>query len=182
MPRPAFHARLRLLAAMLSALLVLATASAAVAVAVAGVSAKPHSSFVATVFGSFSLALDTRAANQIVAGPPTTRETEPRISGIVIVCPKVTPSEYVSELHVGFPGVRLRLLRGHGYFARTYTENVTKLLNFGTGAIDTVLGVRVSVTGTVANAKLIKGTLSVQAPRCGLKRSKYSAEYSGRLR
>jgi hypothetical protein len=176
--RARFDARKRAVAALLPAALALAAAGSASA----AVKARPHASFLATTTGSFSLTLDTRAANEILAGVAVPGEAvQHPISRILVVCPKATPTEYISELHVGFPGARLRLKRGRYSFTRSYTENAAKLVHFGTGAIETVAGVKVSVTGTVANAKLIKGTVSVQAPGCSLKSSRYSAEYFGRV-
>ena len=85
--------------------------------------------------------------------------------GILLVCPTVVPSEPVVELHLGFPGVRLKVSHRHYHFTRSYTENGAKLVTLVGGATSTLTGVKVNVTGTVASAGLLTGTVSVTTRR-----------------
>jgi hypothetical protein len=53
----------------------------------------------------------------------------------------------------------------HYHFTRSYTENGAKLVTLVGGATSTLTGVKVNVTGTVASAGLLTGTVSVTTRR-----------------
>lgn len=137
-----------------------------------------HAEFFYVATGHFGITLDTNAARQIAAG----RLDLPRqfaVSGVIVVCP-TSVNTSVSELLLGFPGAKLKLMRGHYRFTRFYAWKHARL-NIISGArsgTHTFLkSATVKVTGTVASAKLITGTVSVKANGCNLPSSHYQATF-----
>jgi hypothetical protein len=152
--------------------LVLATGSTALA----AVTPKPHTDYFFLASGSFSITLNTKGPMQLTGSQALPMGATRPSTGVLLVCPASVAGGPLAELHVGFPGARLKLQGKYYGFTRSYTENNAKLVVLSTGATSTVRSVKVRVTGTVATAKLITGTVSVQAPGCSLKPSKFRAQ------
>ncbi len=122
--------------------------------------------------GSFSIALDTKTARQITAGKPGGRLRPHQVSGVLVLCPAIKPGSPVRELQVGFSGAKLK--DKHLRFAVSYPQKHARLAVLNTGAT-TLVSAKLTVTGTVATAKLITGTVSVNAGGCSLRASNYQA-------
>lgn len=160
--------------------LALTAAVCAVANAAVAVAPRPNASYIGLEFGHFSISLDTKG-KRILAGPAGPLLSSHPVSGALEVCQAKAPGEPVRELHVGFPGATLKKA-GHRYgFKRSYIENSAHLVVIPGQATTTVGGVRVSITGTVASAKLITGTISITSPGCELTVRKYRAKFFGDL-
>jgi hypothetical protein len=91
-----------------------------------------------------------------------------------VLCPGTGGS--ATELQTGFPGMKLQLRNHHCSFRVSYTETRADLVTFGTSITIAHESARATVTGTVANAKLIAGTVSVAATGCSLKTVTYKAK------
>jgi hypothetical protein len=156
---------------LIASLLVLATGSTALAAVVP----KPNTDYFFLASGSFSITLNTKGRKQLTAGTALPVGATRPSTGVLLVCPTSVAGGPVVELHLGFPGARLMLKRGRYGFARSYTENHAKLVALPAGAPSTLKGVRVRVSGTVTSAKLITGSVSVQAPGCSLRASRFRA-------
>ena len=139
------------------------------AVAFAAALPKAHTRYFYVKAHKFSITLTTKSAKQIVAAKPQ------GASGILLVCPP-TSTGGVNEVQMGFPGVKLKLSKGHYGFSITYTEKHADVVT-----ITPVFGhithepATATVTGTVKSSKLIVGTVSVTAAGCSLPKSKYKA-------
>jgi hypothetical protein len=163
----------------LSGLIVAVGVAALSSVAIAAVAPKPRTVFFYVSHSHFSITLVTKTAKQIQAGRPGSAVVA---SGVLIVCP-AGGSASVSELLLGFPGAKLESTHGRYRFTRSYNWNHARLnIISGTGAgTHTFLkSAGVNVTGTVATAKLITGSVSVNAKGCSLPSSHYQAA-SGKL-
>jgi hypothetical protein len=151
------------------ALVVCALALVFCALVMAAVRPKAHTEYFYLSPGKFSITLGTASATRIAAGKAA------GTSSVLVICPK-TSSGAVNELQLGFPGAKVNLRKGRYGFSLTYTEK-----GAGIVSITPVFGqlsherATVTVTGKVANAKLISGTVSVAAVGCGLPKSKYAA-------
>lgn len=123
--------------------------------------------------GKFSITLTTsRSSHQIVAGKPA------GASGVLVVCPR-TSTGAVYEVQAGFPGVKLKRSKGHYGFSLTYTEKRADMVTISpVFGHTTHVRATVSVAGTVENAKLIAGRVSVSATGCSLPKMKYKATHS----
>jgi len=159
------------LSMLLASLLVLAVGSTAVA----AVTPKPHTDYFFLASGNFSITLNTKGPKQLTGGQALPMGATRPTTGILLVCPTSAAGGPVVELHLGFPGARLTLKRGHYGFARSYTENHAKLVALPAGAPNTLTGVRVRVSGTVTSARVITGSVSVQARGCSLAASRFRA-------
>jgi hypothetical protein len=80
-----------------------------------------------------------------------------------------------TELQMGFPGAALTLRNHHYGFHVSYTESQADLVTFSKSIAIAHESAHAVVTGTVVNAKLIAGTVSVTANGCNLKASNYKA-------
>lgn len=157
----------------LSLILVLALS----AVAVAATRPRPHTDYFFVSHEHFSITLDTKAAGVLAAGRPAASGGRYPPSGVLILCP-TSANGAVAELHLGFPGARLKASRGHYRFKLTYTwkqPSLAVILGPGAGTATTTGPAKVSISGSVVNAKLITGTVSVQEPSCELPRSSFRA-------
>jgi hypothetical protein len=140
------------------------------AVAMAAALPKAHTRYFYLKFGTFSITLTTKSAKQIAAG-----KAHAGVSEVLVVCPP-TSTRGINEVQMGFPGLKLKLSKGHYGFSITYTEKRADVVT-----ITPVFGhithepATATVTGTVARSKLITGTVSVTAAGCGLPKSKYKA-------
>jgi hypothetical protein len=152
-------------ATLAAAALALAFCAAAIAAALP----KAHTEYFYVKSGKFSITLTTGSAKQIAAGKAH------GASSVLVVCPS-TSTGAVNEVQMGFPGVRLKLSKGHSGFSITYTEERADLVT-----IKPVFGhvthkpATATVTGAVESSKLIAGTLSVTAAGCRLAKSRYEA-------
>lgn len=139
------------------------------AVAMAAARPKAHTGYFYLKSGTFSITLTTTSAKQIVAGKAH------GVSSVLLVCPP-TSTGGINEVQMGFPGVKLKLSKGHYGFSITYTEKhadvVTIRPAFGHITHEPATA---RVTGTVESSKLIAGTVSVTAAGCSLPKSKYKA-------
>jgi hypothetical protein len=139
-------------------------------VAIAAALPRVHTRYFYLKIGKFSITLTTKSAKQIVAGKPRVGA-----SAVLVVCPR-TSTGGVDEVQLGFPGVKLKLSKGHYGFKITYTEKHADVVT-----ITPVFGhvthepATVTVTGTVERSKLIAGNISVTAAGCSLAKSKYNA-------
>jgi hypothetical protein len=140
------------------------------AVAIAAALPKAHTGYFYLKSGKFSVTLTTKSAKQIVAGKARVGP-----SAVLVVCPR-TSTGGINEVQMGFPGVKLKLSKGHYGFSITYTEKHADVV-----MITPVFGrithepATATVTGTVESSKLIAGTVSVTAAGCSLPKSKYKA-------
>jgi hypothetical protein len=160
--------------------LTLTLALCASAGAAAAIAPKPHATYLGLEFGHFSITLDT-SGRRLLAGPTGPLLTAHAVSGALAVCPASAPGEPVRELHVGFPGATLRKSGTRYTFKSSYTENHAHLVVVAGQATTTVSGIRVSITGTVASAQAITGTIAITAPNCNLTARKYRAKFFATL-
>ena len=152
-----------------------ALATSAVAFA-AAVALKPYAIFLGS---GAEMTLDTKTPTQILAGNPNLPTGQYPPSEITIDCPK-SANGSVTELEVGFPGVTLKRAHGHYGFTLAYTWKHAKLLVImgpGVGKKTFLPSVSVKLTGSVASAKQIDGTLSVTAHGCSLPTERYQARW-----
>jgi hypothetical protein len=121
----------------------------------------------------FSITLQAKSAKQIAAGNVAANVGE---SDVLVVCP-TTASAPTVELLASFPGAKLKLSHGRYGFKLSYTETHARLNTIsGPGAgTHTSVEARVKVTGTLASATLIKGTVSVTATGCSQPTAQYRA-------
>jgi hypothetical protein len=144
-------------------------------VAVAAVSPRPGSDFFYVSHGHFSITLVTTAkGRQIGPGKP---DSAVLVSDVLLVCPS-SSSTSVSELLVGFPGVKLKLSHGHYRFTISYRWKHPRhniIAGPGAGSHTILKSASVKVNGTVSKPKLITGTVSVKAHGCTLPTSHYRA-------
>ncbi len=147
----------------------------------AAVAPRAHSAFIYVQVGSFSVTLDTKTATKVIAGVANPAGAQHPRSGVLVVCPATVPNGPLSLLHIGFPGVGLTPVNGHYKFRRLYIERHARLVTLGTGAISSAGAVVVRITGTARSAKLITGTISVNAAGCALPSSTYKAKFFGPL-
>ena len=139
------------------------------AVAMAAVRPPAHSEFFYVSHGHFSITLFTETATTLA---PST---------ILIVCPRDADGS-ISELHLGLSGAKLKLVGRRYRFARAYTwKHPSHVIIAGPGAGTTTAlpSARVKVSGSVASAGLINGTVSVTAHGCSLPSSAYHATTAG---
>jgi hypothetical protein len=154
-----------------AALVISALALTFCAVAMAAALPKAHTRYFYLKFGKFSITLTTKSAKRIAAG----KAAHTGVSEPLVVCP-ATSTGGTNEVQMGFPGVKLKLSKGHYGFSITYTEKHANVVT-----ITPVFGhithepATATVTGTVESSKLIAGTLSVKAAGCSLPKSKYKA-------
>jgi hypothetical protein len=143
------------------------------AVAMAAALPKAHTDYMYVFHGklAFAVNLATRSAKQLMASKP--RSTTFPSSSLLVLCQGTTGSP--TELQMGFPGAALKLRNHHYRFRVSYTENHADLVTFGKSITITHESAHATVTGTVATAKLIVGTVSITANRCNLKTSKFQA-------
>jgi hypothetical protein len=141
------------------------------AVAMAAALPKAHTGYFYLKSGKFSVTLTTKSAKQIAAG-----KARVRVSEVLVVCPR-TSTGGTNEVQMGFPGVKLKLSKGHHYgFSITYTEKHADVVT-----ITPVFGrithepATATITGTVESSRLIAGTVSVTAAGCSLPKAKYKA-------
>jgi hypothetical protein len=140
------------------------------AVAMAAALPKAHTRYFYLKFGTFSISLTTKSAKQIAAG-----KAHAGVSEVLVVCPP-TSTRGINEVQMGFPGLKLKLSKGHYGFSITYTEKRADVVT-----ITPVFGhithepATATVTGTVESSKLIAGTVSVTAAGCSLPKSKFKA-------
>ena len=140
----------------------------------AAVKPRPHSVYFYVSHGHFSITLGTTTATQIGAGSPNATSV---VSDVLIVCPTGATSS-IAELHLGFPGAKLKLTKGRYRFARSYVWKHAEhniISGAGAGTTTYLPSVNVKVTGTVASATLITGTVTVNATGCNMPSSSYSA-------
>jgi len=155
------------------ALIVLALALTFCAAAVAATLPKAHTDYMYVKHRkpAFAVNLATRSGKQLVASKP--RSTTFPASSLLVLCQGKTANP--TELQMGFPGTVLHLRNHHYGFRVSYTENHADLVTFGKSITITHESGHATVTGTIENAKLIAGTVSVTANGCNLKTSKYTA-------
>ena len=99
------------------------------------------------------------------------------VSDVLIVCP-TGANRSIAELHLGFPGAKLKLTKGRYRFARSYIWKHAEhniISGAGSGTTTYVASAKVKVTGTVTSATRISGTVSVSATACNLPSSPYGA-------
>ena len=142
-------------------------------VAVATALPKAHRAYTYVRHGKLAFGVDlaTRSAKELMASKPRSK-TFPS-SSLLVLCQGITGSP--TELQMGFPGTALKLRHRHYGFRVSYTEPHADLVSFGKSLTITHESARATVTGTVENAKLIAGKVSVTANGCSLKTSKYKA-------
>jgi hypothetical protein len=160
----------------LSGLIAAAVALLLSSSALAAATPKSHSSFFYVEVGTFSITLDIKSSKKILAGPAYSLTAQYPTSAVLVVCPQAVANGPFTELHLGFPGAALKLVKGRYAFTRSYTEKNGKLAVVGTSATKSEPSASIKVTGTVMSSKLITGTVSVNAPGCSLKSSKYKAK------
>jgi hypothetical protein len=134
----------------------------------------PHREYLYVRHGTpaFSIHLATKSAKQL--GASKARSMAFPSSGLLVLCKKTGSSP--TELQMGFPGATLKLRRGHYGFSVSYTEKRAALVTFAkSGQSVAHETARATITGTVRQAKLIAGQISVTATGCHLKTSKYMA-------
>jgi hypothetical protein len=158
-------------AALVTALVLVATSAAAMA----AVTPRHPASFFYVKVGTVSITLDTNAAKQIAAGKPNPAAKLP-VSGIIVVCSARGPGGSFVELHIAFPGAKLKPAKGHYGFTSLYTDSHARRAVVGAHNF-TLLRAKVKVNGTVSSAKLITGTISVSANGCDLKPTNYKAKF-----
>jgi hypothetical protein len=156
-----------------SALIAVALALAFCAVAVAAALPKPQTDYMYVRHGklAFAINLATRSAKQLGASKPRPK-TFPS-SSLLVLCQGISGSP--TELQMGFPGAALKLRNHHYGFRVSYMEKHADLVTFGKSITITHEPAHATLTGTVENAKLIAGTISVTGAGCNLKHSKYRA-------
>jgi hypothetical protein len=153
------------------ALLASALALTFCALAVAAAMPKAHIDYIYLRPGVIAVNLATGSAKQLMASKP--RSAVFPSSSLLVLCQGTTGA--TTELQMGFPGATLKLRKRHYGFRVSYTENRADLVTFGTPMTIAHESAHATVTGTIENAKLIAGTISVTANGCNLKASKYKA-------
>jgi hypothetical protein len=144
------------------------------ATAVAAVLPKAHTDYMYVKHGklAFAVNLAMRSAKQLMASMPRSK-TFPS-SSLLVLCQGTSGSP--TELQMGFPGAALKLRHRHYGFRISYTEDRADLVTFGTSISIAHESAHATVSGTVENAGLIAGTVSVTANGCNLNASKYKAK------
>jgi hypothetical protein len=142
-------------------------------VATAAVTPKPGSVYFYVSHGHFSITLQAKTAKRLAPGNIAANIG---VSGVLTVCPP-SGNGAVVELQASFPGAKLKLSHRHYGFAFSYRLKHARLnvIAGPAAGTHTSIAARVKVSGTVASAKLITGTVSVTAKGCSLPASRYRA-------
>ena len=116
-------------------------------------------------------------ATRIAKGNDDILASQYPTSAVILHCPSISHTGATPPFAlVGFPGVALKVRKGHYRFATTYTHTVN--LFFRGGGTDRNIKVTIAIKGAVTSTKKIVGTIAITTPGCGLRSTAFVATAS----